>query len=91
MAADYFRHGIRVNAVCPSGTLTRMLTDVLRQRAGEEEELAHRLEMFRESDQGLSTPEDIAPAYLYLASNQLSHKVTGHILMVDNGFSMMRC
>ena len=91
MAADYFRQPIRVNAVCPSGTLTRMLTDVLRQRAGDEEELAHQLEMFRESDQGLSTPEDIAPAYLYLASDQLSRKVTGHILMVDNGFSMMRC
>jgi NAD(P)-dependent dehydrogenase (short-subunit alcohol dehydrogenase family) len=91
MAADYFRQSIRVNAVCPSGTLTRMLTDVLRQRAGDEEELAQRLEMFQQSDQGLSTPEDIAPAYLYLASDQLSRKVTGHILMVDNGFSMMRC
>jgi len=33
MAADYFRQSIRINAVCPSGTLTRMLTDVLRQRA----------------------------------------------------------
>lgn len=90
MAADYFRHGIRVNAVCPSGTLTTMMTDVMRQYAESEQELAHRLKTMGESNQGLSTPEEIAPAYLYLASEQLSRKVTGHILMVDNGFSMMR-
>jgi len=37
-----------------------------------------------------SAPEEIAPAYLFLASDQLSRKVTGHILMIDSGFSMMR-
>jgi NAD(P)-dependent dehydrogenase (short-subunit alcohol dehydrogenase family) len=90
MAADYFRQGIRVNAVCPSGTLTAMFTKAVGRRAASEDELAQRLDEMRKGNQGLSVPEDIAPAYLYLASKQLSPKVTGHILMADNGFSMMR-
>ena len=67
-----------------------MMTNIMRRYAGNEEELAQRLIKMKESNQGLSAPKDIAPAYLYLASDRLSRKVTGHILMVDNGFSMMR-
>jgi NAD(P)-dependent dehydrogenase (short-subunit alcohol dehydrogenase family) len=45
---------------------------------------------FIKSDQGLSLPEEIAPSFLFLASDQLSRKVTGHILLTDNGFAAMR-
>lgn len=87
MAADYFRQGIRVNCVCPSGTQTPMYVNSAARQGGSVDEA---LEQSRRSDQGLSLPEDIAPAFLYLASNQLARKVTGHILMVDNGFAELR-
>jgi NAD(P)-dependent dehydrogenase (short-subunit alcohol dehydrogenase family) len=90
MAADYFKQGLRVNAVCPSGTLTPMYTNAAGRGARNETELAQRLDEMRKSNQGLSLPEEIAPSFLFLASDQLSRKVTGHILMADNGFSMMR-
>ena len=48
------------------------------------------MEKARQTDQGLSAPEEIAAAYLFLALDQLSREVTSYILMIDNGFSMMR-
>ncbi len=44
----------------------------------------------RQSDQGLTKPEEIAPVFLFLASDQLSRKVTGHILLAENGYSILR-
>lgn len=90
MAADYVRQNIRVNAVCPSATDTAMYTNVMSKRVSAGGELEQVKNEMRRSDQGLSRPEEIAPSFLYLASNGLSPKVTGHILMTDNGFSMMR-
>jgi len=90
MAADYFRQCIRANAVCPSGTEPAMYSSAIAARAGHGTALGQALEKARQSDQGLSAPQEIAPAYLFLASDQLSRKVTGHILMIDSGFSMMR-
>ena len=91
MAADYFEQGIRVNTVCPSGTDTAMFFDCVlagRVEAGMSEEQAK--DLVRRGDQGLSTPEEIAPSYLFLASDQLSRKISGHILLTDSGFSGMR-
>ncbi|MFC1719482.1 SDR family NAD(P)-dependent oxidoreductase, partial [Candidatus Poribacteria bacterium] len=91
MAADYFRHNIRVNAVCPSAVDTGMLYNaalVRRMKRGMTLEEAK--ESFIHSDQGLSLPEEIAPSFLLLASDQLSRKINGHILLTDNGFSRMR-
>jgi NAD(P)-dependent dehydrogenase (short-subunit alcohol dehydrogenase family) len=48
------------------------------------------LEEFRRGHMGLTTPEEIARSYLFLASEQLSAKVTGHSLLAENGFSMSR-
>jgi len=42
------------------------------------------------TDQGLATPEKIASCFLFLASDDLSRLVTGHILMADNGFAEFR-
>ena len=85
MAADYFQQGVRVNATCPSATDTAMLAGLRSP-----EEAAQVKDRFRLGQMGLTKPEEIAPTFLFLASGQLSAKVTGHILMADNGFSMMR-
>lgn len=83
MAADYFKQGIRVNCVCPSGTDTLMYMHGATLRGQTREAL-------RQTDQGLSTPEETAQAFLFLSSDRLSKRVTGHILMADNGFSEFR-
>ena len=85
MAADYFQQRIRVNATCPSATDTAMLSGIRPP-----EEATQVRDQFRRGQMGLSSPAEIAPTFLFLASEQLSAKVTGHILMADNGFSMMR-
>lgn len=91
MAADYFRQHIRVNCVCPSGTQTAMYVNSAVRRNGVDVVSAEEaLERDRQSDQGLSLPEDIAASFLFLASEELSRKVNGHILMADNGFSEFR-
>lgn len=90
MAADYFNQNIRVNCVCPSATRTSMYTNLIAQRTGTGTALDQAIEDAKRSDQGLSTPEDIATNFLYLASDQLSRKVTGHILLADNGYSTLR-
>ena len=81
MASEYQPHGIRVNCVCPSGTDTPMYfqrgdVDAAREAAAQ-------------SVQGLSTPEEIAEVFFFLGS-RLSARVTGHILVADNGFSEFR-
>jgi NAD(P)-dependent dehydrogenase (short-subunit alcohol dehydrogenase family) len=81
MAADYLLDRIRVNCVCPSGTDTPMYWGAGGGNRSREE--------IARSLQGLSSPEQIASHFLYLASSQ-SERVTGHILMADNGYSLFR-
>jgi MFS family permease len=81
MAADYAAHNIRVNCVCPSATDTPMYW-----QAGSG---GRRQEDVASSVQGLSTPETIAAAFLYLASDR-SPRVTGQVLIVDGGFTTFR-
>jgi NAD(P)-dependent dehydrogenase (short-subunit alcohol dehydrogenase family) len=91
MAADYFKHGIRVNAVCPSAVDTGMLYNAaLSNRMKRGMTLEEAKGSYIKSDQGLSLPEEIATSFLFLASDQLSRKVNGHILLTDNGFAAMR-
>ncbi|MBN1675739.1 MAG: SDR family oxidoreductase [Kiritimatiellae bacterium] len=90
MAADYFHNKIRVNAVCPSGVDTPMFRGPAPQNDPASEKLRKKIDAARNSDQGLSTPEQIAPSFLFLASDQLSPKVTGHILLAENGYSTIR-
>jgi NAD(P)-dependent dehydrogenase (short-subunit alcohol dehydrogenase family) len=81
MAAEYQPYGIRVNCVCPSATDTPMYWGA---GAGN-----RRKEDVAQTAQGLSTPEQIADAFFYLATD-VSARVTGHILVADNGFSGFR-
>ncbi len=82
MAIDHGPQNIRVNAVCPGDTATAML------RSEAEQLGAHTEEFFREAaDRPLGrvgTPEEIARAVLFLASDASSF-VTGTALVVDGG------
>jgi len=80
MAMDYARYGIRVNCVCPGFTRTPLLDNLLRDK-----DRVARLVKLHPLGR-LGTPEDIASAVLFLASENASW-ITGQALAVDGGFS----
>ncbi len=82
MAIDHGSQNIRVNAVCPGDTDTPMLRAEARQLGVDEDTfLASSAERPLAR---LGTPEDIARAILYLASDGAAW-VTGTSLVVDGG------
>ena len=78
VALEYGPRGIRANCICPGFIATPMLDRVLGDR---EAEVLHRLAPLRR----VGTPEDIAAAALFLASDESSY-VTGVPFMVDGGY-----
>jgi NAD(P)-dependent dehydrogenase (short-subunit alcohol dehydrogenase family) len=82
MAIDFGRHNIRVNCICPGDTDTPMLRDEARQ-LGEDE--ASFLAGAASRPLGrVGTPEEIAHAALFLASDASSY-MTGAAMVVDGG------
>jgi NAD(P)-dependent dehydrogenase (short-subunit alcohol dehydrogenase family) len=82
MAIDHGPHNIRVNCICPGDTDTGMLRDEAQQLG---EDSSHFLaESARRPLGRVGTPEEIAQAALYLASDASSF-VTGTALVVDGG------
>lgn len=80
LALECARHKIRVNAVCPGGTLTAMHPRYLTSPELEE---AHR----RRHPLGrFASAEEIANAVLFLASDEASF-MTGTSLLVDGGYT----
>lgn len=77
MAIDFAKYGIRVNALCPGPTDTRMLRTAM--TTIELESFAKSIPMQR-----LGQPEEVAAAALFLASEEASF-VTGVALHVDGG------
>src|SRR5579862_1125001 len=82
MAIDHGRQKIRVNCICPGDTDTAMLRSEARQ-VGETEERFLAGSAQRPLGR-IGTPEEIAHAALYLASDA-SSIVTGAALVVDGG------
>jgi 2-keto-3-deoxy-L-fuconate dehydrogenase len=81
MAIDHVRHGVRVNAVCP-GTVDSPWVRRLVDEAGESlDALRARQPMGR-----LGTPEEVAQAVLYLASDAAAF-ITGSGLVIDGGLT----
>jgi len=78
-ALEYARHGIRVNAVCPSYTQTPMLERVARRIPGLKARLASIAPLGR-----LCTSKEIAEAVLYLFSDGAAF-ITGQTLVLDGG------
>jgi len=82
MALDHGAQNIRVNCVCPGDTDTDLLRDEARQLGQAEENF-----LAQAADrplQRVGTPEEVAQAVLYLASDRSSF-VTGAALVVDGG------
>jgi NAD(P)-dependent dehydrogenase (short-subunit alcohol dehydrogenase family) len=82
MAVDHGPHNIRVNCICPGDTDTGMLRDEARQLG--EDSRRFLAESARRPLGRVGTPEEIAQAALYLASDASSF-VTGTALVVDGG------
>lgn len=81
LAVDHVGDGIRVNAVCP-GTVDSPWVRRLVEEAGESlEALRARQPMGR-----LGTPDEIADAVAYLASDRAAF-VTGSVLVIDGGLT----
>lgn len=77
---DLKERGIRVNAIAPGGTETRLMRDFLSTQPGLEDMLGQMVPLGR-----LGHPDEIARAVLFLASTESSY-VAGVELLVDGGF-----
>jgi len=85
MALDLARDNIRVNCVCPGITHTPAV-DAAIAEAGVTYEEAERHYLGRIMIKRFGEPEEIAPAILFVASDEASY-MTAAIVMVDGGYS----
>jgi NAD(P)-dependent dehydrogenase (short-subunit alcohol dehydrogenase family) len=79
-ALDYIGQGIRINAVCPGATRTRILADWFQDPKVEEFILS------RHPIGRIAEPEEIGRAVLFLASDDASF-IVGQALAVDGGLT----
>jgi NAD(P)-dependent dehydrogenase (short-subunit alcohol dehydrogenase family) len=84
MALDLADAGVRVNCVCPGTTRTPMVLNAVAKEADPAAELA-RYATVRPL-QRLGTPEEIAAAIVFLASDAAAY-ATGAVLAVDGGYT----
>ncbi|RME09721.1 MAG: beta-ketoacyl-ACP reductase [Ardenticatenia bacterium] len=75
-ARELGRKGVRVNAVAPGFIETRMTAGIPEKVVAK---LLERVPLGR-----MGTPDEVAAAYLWLASDEASY-VNGHVLSVDGG------
>jgi NAD(P)-dependent dehydrogenase (short-subunit alcohol dehydrogenase family) len=83
MAIDHARQGIRVNCLCPGDVRTPMLDEDARMHGLNWEEY-HAKAVINRPMGRMGTPEEIAKAALFLASDDSSF-MTGANLVVDGG------
>ena len=83
MAMDYIDDGIRVNAICPGTTDTPGLEN--RLALSDDPENARKEFVARQPMKRLGSPEEIAHAVLFLATNEFT---TGINLSVDGGMTI---
>ena len=81
MAMDYARHNVRVNAICPGGTMTPRIRAYMDKNPGHEHMLDTLCPMKR-----FARPEEIAKPAVFLASDDASF-ITGAALVVDGGMT----
>ncbi|WP_243374515.1 SDR family oxidoreductase [Microvirga solisilvae] len=90
VAADFIKHGIRANAICPGTVQSPSLDEriaSLAASAGQSIEMVRQAFIDRQPMGRLGTPEEVAALAVYLASDESSY-TTGHIHMVDGGFAL---
>jgi NAD(P)-dependent dehydrogenase (short-subunit alcohol dehydrogenase family) len=89
VAVDYGPHGVRVNAVCPGGTRTRMLQpaiDMVAEARGLGEDEAIAVMNAGTPLRRFADPSELAAVNLFLASDEASF-VTGSTIVADGGQS----
>jgi meso-butanediol dehydrogenase / (S,S)-butanediol dehydrogenase / diacetyl reductase len=89
LAVDYGPQGVRVNAVCPGGTRTRMLQgaiDMVAEGRGIDEQEAVAVMNTGTPLRRFAAPEELAAVNLFLASDEASF-VTGATIVADGGQS----
>lgn len=82
-AADYARHGIRINAVCPGYTRTPMALGSLADYGVSVEDVAAAQPIGR-----VAEPEEQAAAVLFLCSDD-ARFMAGHAMVIDGGHSIV--
>src|SRR4051812_23725746 len=88
MQVDLARHGVRVNALMPGTIMTPFVEGYLRDSYSDPEE-GRRSIRARQLTGDLGTPEDVAHAALFLASDE-SKFVVGSGLVIDGGLTAGR-
>jgi NAD(P)-dependent dehydrogenase (short-subunit alcohol dehydrogenase family) len=81
MGAAWARENVRVNAVAP-GLIETNMTAAMKM---EGMEAVERAELDRVPMDRWGSPDEVAPAYLFLASEE-ARFITGATLCVDGGF-----
>ncbi|MEK6840542.1 MAG: SDR family NAD(P)-dependent oxidoreductase [Nanoarchaeota archaeon] len=79
MAEEFAPHGILVNAVAPGFTQTEMTKSTMSPKIHEQ---ISRIPLGR-----MASPEEIAEAVLFLASDKANY-ITGQTIVVDGGYSL---
>jgi 2-keto-3-deoxy-L-fuconate dehydrogenase len=85
IAADFVKQNIRCNALCPGTTETPSLAERMAAQGGDDK--ARASFVARQPMGRLGTPDEMAAAALYLASDE-SAFITGQALVIDGGWSI---
>lgn len=81
LATEWARDGVRVNAIAPGYTESKMLRDVFNAGKVDESAILRRTPMGR-----LAEPQEMADMALFLASPQAKY-ITGQVMAVDGGWT----
>ena len=90
VAADFIRHGVRCNAVCPGTIQSPSLDGRIAEQAktqGKPVEEIRQAFVDRQPMGRIGKAEEVALLALYLASDESSY-TTGQIHLVDGGFAL---
>jgi NAD(P)-dependent dehydrogenase (short-subunit alcohol dehydrogenase family) len=87
LALDYGPHGIRVNAICPGFTRTRLVQESI--DLNDDPATAERAMVAGVALGRIAEPTEIASAIRFLASEEASY-ITGASLLVDGGLTARR-
>ncbi len=94
IARENGRYGIRANAVCPGMTIPESQEDVGKQSMWKQDTPMWTEEQLAKVAKGyplkkIGKPQDLANAIVFLASSKRAGHITGQVLSVSGGYSMV--